>query len=53
MIKFSDRLLYYTGRKMVRILTEMMLKLDVVRISGMPRGAKVLAVNHPTTSDPF
>ena len=53
MIKYSDRLLYYTGRKLVRLYTEMMLKLDIVRKAPMPKGAKVLAVNHPTTSDPF
>lgn len=31
----------------------MMLKLDVVKKSPIPKGAKVLVVNHPTTSDPF
>jgi 1-acyl-sn-glycerol-3-phosphate acyltransferase len=38
---------------MVRLLTEVMLQLQVVRKAPMPRGAKILAVNHPTTSDPF
>ena len=37
----------------MRILSEVMLKLDVVRKFPMPKGAKVLVVNHPTTSDPF
>jgi 1-acyl-sn-glycerol-3-phosphate acyltransferase len=30
-----------------------MLKLDVVKHAEFPRGAKIVAVNHPSTTDPF
>jgi 1-acyl-sn-glycerol-3-phosphate acyltransferase len=53
MNKYSGRFAYYVGRKMVRLITEVMLHLDIVKKSPMPKGAKILVVNHPTTSDPF
>ncbi len=50
---FGDRLMYFAGRKLVRLYMEVGLSMDIVRQAPMPRGAKVIVANHPTTSDPF
>ncbi len=50
---FSDKLMYWFSRPVVRTYTGTMLKLDVQMRQPMPKGAKIVAANHPSTTDPF
>lgn len=45
--------LYRVGRSMVAWYTRLMLRMDVAWEAPVPRGPKILAPNHPTTTDPF
>jgi 1-acyl-sn-glycerol-3-phosphate acyltransferase len=49
----SDKLMYYASYPVVRSYTGTMLKTDVQRHAQLPEGAKIIAANHPTTTDPF
>lgn len=49
----SDRLMYWASRPVVRTYTGTMLKMDVFKHEPLPQGAKIIAVNHPSTTDPF
>lgn len=48
-----DRTLYWISRPVVGTYTDMMLKMDVKKHCEIPSGAKIIAANHPTTTDPF
>jgi 1-acyl-sn-glycerol-3-phosphate acyltransferase len=48
-----EKLLYWLGRSAVSIYAHTLLDLDVKWHAPLPGGAKILAANHPTTTDPF
>jgi 1-acyl-sn-glycerol-3-phosphate acyltransferase len=48
-----DKILYRTGQSAVGLYAGTMLKLDVVQHAPLPVGPKIIAVNHPTTTDPI
>jgi 1-acyl-sn-glycerol-3-phosphate acyltransferase len=48
-----SRALYYLGGKAVKVYSKIMLRMSVVSHFPMPKGAKIIVANHPTTSDPF
>lgn len=50
---FSDKLLYMASKPVVGAYTGTMLKMDVRKHQDIPRGAKIIAANHPSTTDPF
>lgn len=43
---------YQIGRSIVDMYVRFVLKADIHQPSPLPRGAKIFAVNHPSTSDP-
>lgn len=43
---------YQTGRSMVKLYVQHVLRADIVQEAALPAGAKILAVNHPSTNDP-
>ncbi len=45
--------LYHAGSNLVSIYSKIMFSMDIARRSNIPRGAKILVANHPTTIDPF
>ena len=47
-----DKIIYRTGQTAIGLYADAMLKLDVVRHAPLPPGPKIIAVNHPTTTDP-
>jgi 1-acyl-sn-glycerol-3-phosphate acyltransferase len=49
----SEKALYGVSVPVVGTYANMMLKLDVVKHAEFPRGAKIVAANHPSTTDPF
>jgi 1-acyl-sn-glycerol-3-phosphate acyltransferase len=49
----SERFLYRLGRCAVSLFTHVALNMDVQWRSPLPEGPKILAANHPTTTDPF
>ena len=49
----SEKLMYWFSKPVVKSYTSTMLKMDVLRYEKMPKGAKIVAANHPATSDPF
>lgn len=44
---------YFVGSKFVHAYTKIMLQMDIRRKNYVPRGAKIIVANHPTTTDPF
>lgn len=48
-----SRLLYFLGAVFVKIYSKLMFRLDIKYRARMPGGAKIIVVNHPTTTDPF
>lgn len=42
-----------SGQEALRLYAATMLKMDVVWHAALPPGPKILAANHPTTTDPF
>jgi 1-acyl-sn-glycerol-3-phosphate acyltransferase len=49
----SEKALYGVSVPVVKTYANTMLKLDIVKHSEFPRGAKIVAANHPSTTDPF
>lgn len=49
----SSRLMYWVSRPVVLSYTGTMLKMDVEMRQRFPQGAKIIAANHPSTTDPF
>ncbi len=49
----TSKLLYLASRPVVGTYAGTMLKMDVRRHEVFPAGAKIIAANHPTTTDPF
>ncbi len=52
-MQLTQKVMYWFSRPVVRAYTGTMLKMDVHKNVEFPKGAKIIAVNHPTTSDPF
>lgn len=48
-----ERILNWAGRTTASLYMRIMLKMDVQRHAPLPKGAKIIAANHPTTTDPF
>ena len=44
---------YSLGRSAVAGYAQSMLKVDISRHASLPAGPKIIAANHPTTTDPF
>ncbi len=51
--KFSEKLLFGISKPIVKTYTGAMLDMDVHKKSPFPAGAKIIAPNHPSTTDPF
>lgn len=50
---FVDKSLYWMSRPVADTYTAAMLQMDVRQHHDLPRGAKIIAANHPSTTDPF
>ncbi len=48
-----DRLMYWFSKPVVLSYSSTMLKLDIRMEQPLPRGPKIIAANHPSTTDPF
>ncbi len=48
-----DRLMYWFSKPVVATYSDTMLKLDVRMDQPLPKCAKIIAANHPSTTDPF
>jgi 1-acyl-sn-glycerol-3-phosphate acyltransferase len=48
-----DAVLYQLGRSVVALCVRLMFQTDVVWHAPLPQGPKIIAVNHPTSVDPF
>lgn len=48
-----DKVLYSASSPMVHAYMDTMLNMDVMRLTRLPKGAKIIAANHPSTTDPF
>ncbi len=48
-----DRLMYWFSKPVVSTYSDTMLKLDVRMDQPLSKGAKIIAANHPSTTDPF
>lgn len=49
----ADRIMYFFSRPVVKTYTGTMLKMNVQKLEDLPPGAKIIAANHPSTTDPF
>ena len=49
----TTQMLNGTGRNLSRLYSNVAVKIDVERHAPLPSGAKIIAANHPTTTDPF
>lgn len=49
----SERVLYGWGRSVVNLYAQLMVETDVRYHAPLPSGPKIIAANHPTTTDPF
>jgi 1-acyl-sn-glycerol-3-phosphate acyltransferase len=50
---FSQKAIYWASRPLVGTYTGTMLKMDVLLHEKLNDGAKIIAANHPSTTDPF
>ena len=53
MNNLSEKALYFVSKPVVMTYTGTMLKMDVKKHSPFPAGARIIAANHPSTTDPF
>jgi 1-acyl-sn-glycerol-3-phosphate acyltransferase len=51
--KLTEKSLFWVSKPVVRTYTNTMLDMDVHQKSPFPAGAKIIAPNHPSTTDPF
>jgi 1-acyl-sn-glycerol-3-phosphate acyltransferase len=49
----AEKISYRLGRSVVDLYARAMLKMDIEWRAPLPDGPKILAANHPTTTDPF
>jgi len=50
---FVEKTIYWFSRPVIGTYTGTMLKMNVKKHSELPDGPKIIAANHPTTTDPF
>jgi 1-acyl-sn-glycerol-3-phosphate acyltransferase len=50
---YLENFLYFIGRSIARLYTKIDLKKQIRNKQQLPRGAKIFAVNHPSTLDPL
>ena len=48
-----EKILYWSERTIAKLYTALLLEMDVQWHAPLPAGPKIIAVNHPTTTDPF
>jgi 1-acyl-sn-glycerol-3-phosphate acyltransferase len=48
-----NQMLYIAGRSIMDLYAHLLLDLDVQWYAPLPEGPKIIAANHPTTTDPF
>ncbi len=48
-----NKMLYTAGRSVMDLYAHLLLDMDVAWHAPLPEGPKILAANHPTTTDPF
>ena len=53
MTKLTEKSLFWVSKPVVRTYADTMLDMDVHQKSPFPAGAKIIAPNHPSTTDPF
>lgn len=51
--KFIERIMFGVSKPVVKTYTGAMLEMDVHKKVPFPTGAKIIAPNHPSTTDPF
>ena len=51
--KLLEKTLYGVSKPVVQTYTSTMLNMDIHKKSPFPAGAKIIAPNHPSTTDPF
>jgi 1-acyl-sn-glycerol-3-phosphate acyltransferase len=49
----TQKALYGISRPVIGTYTSAMLKMDIQTYAPLPKGAKIIAANHPSTTDPF
>ncbi|HWQ47283.1 MAG TPA: lysophospholipid acyltransferase family protein [Longilinea sp.] len=49
----NEKLMYWFSKPVVTAYTGTMLDMSVEKNAPLPKGAKIIAANHPTTTDPF
>jgi 1-acyl-sn-glycerol-3-phosphate acyltransferase len=53
MVSLTEKIMFRLSKPVVKTYTGTMLKMDVHQKSPFPPGAKIIAPNHPSTTDPF
>jgi 1-acyl-sn-glycerol-3-phosphate acyltransferase len=53
MAKIVEKVLYGVSKPVIKTYTGTMLNMDVRKKCPFPAGAKIIAPNHPSTTDPF
>ena len=48
-----SEIFYWLGRPLVSLYAFVMLRMDILNLVPLPDGPKILAVNHPSCTDPF
>ena len=48
-----NKILYWLSKPLVLAYMNSMLHMDIHHYEQLPKGAKIIAANHPTTTDPF
>jgi 1-acyl-sn-glycerol-3-phosphate acyltransferase len=52
-LQLQEKVAYRLGRAALELFAALALQLDVVWRAPLPPGPKIIAANHPTTTDPF
>lgn len=50
---FTPKIMYLASKPIVLAYSRAMLKMDIEMQERFPKGAKIIAANHPSTTDPF
>lgn len=51
--RLIEQALFWAGRGILEVGARCMFKFDILRHAPLPDGPKIIAPNHPTTTDPF
>lgn len=49
----GGKILFFAGQIVIRMYATLALRMDIKKHVKLPEGAKIIAVNHPSTTDPF